>query len=77
MSQKRLQYDSFARLAQAVADVLADASEPLRPKDIGRELRRRGWGDPPTGAVEKVLTQYLSTRAGEPHRGRWRLRPSS
>ena len=75
--QKQLQYDSFSRLADAVASVLAEAAQPLRPKDIGSELPKQGWGDPPSGAVNNVLTQHLAERVVRVQGDRWQLRPAT
>ena len=67
-----IKYDPFVTLADAVADVLAE-SGPLRPQEIARRLRERGWGNPPLNAVNKVLSQYLTGRVEPCGAGRWAI----
>jgi len=70
-----IKYDPFLALADAVADVLKE-SGPLRPKEIAKRLRRRGWGNPPPNAVNKVLSQYLTRRVEQTGAGRWGMKQS-
>ena len=70
VSSMTMAHDLFLRLADAVADVLAE-SDPLRSKEIARRLRLQGWGNPPINAVNKVLAQYLGGRVQRIGAGRW------
>src|SRR5262245_57308128 len=67
-----IEYDPFLALADAVAEVLRE-SGPLRPKGIAKRLRRRGWGNPPLNAVNKVLSQYLTGRVEQCSVGQWAM----
>ena len=64
----------FLRLAEAVAEVLEQDGR-LKSREIARLLRRRGWGNPPVNAVNKVLSRYLAGRGRQGDGGRWHLLP--
>jgi hypothetical protein len=50
-----LQYNGFLRLAQSIAQLLAD-SPPLAIKDITRELRRQGTFRGKANSVARALS---------------------
>ena len=72
MSTKRLNYDPFSTLGEAVIGVL-ERCGPCSPADIVRQMRRDEGGKPKSGAISKVLADNLTGRVTRCGKNKWRL----